>query len=268
MKQLFVASFVLLVLVQLIDTPKVVSTAEAAPVPEKVVVLTEPNPTVSARAYGVFDVESGELLFSHNADVSLPIASITKLFTAAAVLESGRDTDRLVITATDVATEGRAGKLAVGQEYHLHELLFPLLLESSNDAAVAIARYTTPHSVTGVVLDDTSGLSPDNRATVEGLAMAVRSLYQSEPHIFDITRLPQMVGVYTGWVNNSPVLNLPGYRGGKHGYTEAASHTLTAFFSEPSLGGRELEYVILGSDDVRADTVVLRQAVKDSVELQ
>ena len=235
-------------------SPKVVSPAESV--------------AVTAKAYGVFDIETGELLLAHNSDSVLPIASVTKLFTAAAVLEASGITEELTITPEDVATEGRAGNLQSGQVYSTHELLFPLLLESSNDAGTAIKRTVGTISVAGRALADGSGLSSYNRASVEELAGEVRNLYFSQPHIFDITRLTQYIGTYTGWINNSPVKDLPGYRGGKHGYTDAAGRTLVAIFSEPNLAVRELGYIILGSADIKADTLALREVVERSVQLQ
>lgn len=236
--------------------------------PVSFVVEEEYLPEVSAKAYGIFDIETGEIILSHNADESLPIASVTKLFTAAAVLETDKVDEVLTVTQEDVATEGRAGKLVAGEKYQLRELLFPLLLESSNDAAAAFERTLGAIPFAGINLADASGLSANNRASVVELAGEVRKVYLTAPQVFDVTRLKQHIGEHTGWVNNSPVRDLPGYRGGKHGYTVAANRTLAAIFAEPSLGDRELGYIILGSDDIRADAEVLRSVVEDSVHME
>ncbi len=226
-----------------------------------------PAVPVTATAYSVIDMETGKIVFSHNAEKVLPIASVTKLFTAAVVQEASPEV-AVIITAEDVATEGRAGKLEVGQTYQAQQLLFPLLLESSNDAATALERSVGPALLDGVPLADASGLSANNRASATALASELRSLYLSQRHIFDITRLKQYVGEYTGWVNNSPVHDLPGYQGGKHGYTAAAGKTLAAVFQETTVSDREFGYVILGSQDLRADTLALREAVAESVSFQ
>ena len=93
-------------------------------------------------------------------------------------------------------------------------------------------------------------------------------MYRSHPYIFDVTTLKEQMGEYTGWVNNSPVYDLPGYKGGKHGYTQEANRTLVAVFSEVSLAGRELGYIILGSENIREDVLSLRKAVESSVTLE
>jgi len=225
--------------------------------------------TLTARAFGVFDIQTGELLLSHNASEILPIASVTKLFTAAAVLEKQATDEVLIITPDDVATEGRAGNLAVNQTYTAHELLFPLLLESSNDAATALMRTIDNEVLVAErKMADGSGLSSRNQASVTELMREMSQLYRDFPHVFDITKLSQYVGTYTGWKNNSPVRTMPGYLGGKHGYTEDAGRTLLAVFEEDHLNNREFGYIILGSEDIVSDVKTVREIMKHSVQLQ
>jgi D-alanyl-D-alanine carboxypeptidase len=251
-------------------SPLAVSSTEPV-VTEKVTALVVDDFTfsnITAKAYGVFDIETGELLLSYNEEESLPIASITKLFTAATAFETDTVEEMLTVTVEDVASEGRAGKLMAGEVYKLRELLFPLLLESSNDAAAVFERTLENIPFAGTYLADASGLSSSNRATVSELASEVRRVYLTVPQVFDVTRLRQHIGEYTGWVNNSPVRDLPGYRGGKHGYTEAANRTLAAVFTEPLLGDRKLGYIVLGSDNLKDDVIVLRATVESSVHLE
>jgi len=236
--------------------------------PENLFAYFDTLPSISAKAYGVFDIETGAVIFAFNEEAELPIASVTKLFTAAAVLKSSVVDEEIVISPSAVAAEGRAGKLSVGEVYTPRELLFPLLLESSNDAAVAIEQVVEMIPLSKRLLADGSGLSDKNISTVGELMPEVRNLYLSEPYIFDITSLKQYIGESEGWINNSPVISLDGYRGGKHGYTTAAKRTLVAVFSEPKLAGREIGYVILGSEDLLTDIKELRSTVSDSAWVQ
>lgn len=221
---------------------------------------------LSVSAYGIFDVETGEILLSHNDDKNLPIASVTKLFTAKTVMDNNNLDQIITITEADVATLGRAGKLATGQTFSVHELLFPLLLESSNDAGTALVRNVGTIMLGERSLADGSGLSAQNISSVNQLAIEIRNLYINYPHIFDITKLSQKVGEHTVWVNNSPVLDLPGYQGGKHGYTEVAGRTIVAIFTEPALNNREIGYIVLGSKNLRNDIITLRSLIENSVE--
>ncbi len=237
-------------------------------------VLSEDVINLPAKAYVIFDVKTGQILSSNNSDVVLPIASITKLITAVTVMSNLPNTaTTTTITAEDVATEGGAGKLQVGEEYSYHELVFPLLLESSNDAAVAFERVTDGDLVNemNVFADsvgaqktkfsDASGLSSLNVSTASDLALISSYIYKNKPEVFDVTRLSKYIGPYTGWINNNPVLS-DNYLGGKHGYTESASKTIVSIFEEDfGIEKREIGYVVLGSTDLRADINTLREFV-------
>lgn len=235
--------------------------------------------TLNVSAYAVFDVETGQVLLAHNPSTPYPIASVTKLVTAAAVLTSAQLSTTVTLTAADVATDGRAGKLESDQQYTRRELLFPLLLESSNDAATVLERsaplraemnaLVQRYGATAMNLADASGLSSDNIASAQDLAVVVSGLYADEPHLFDITRLTQYIGPYTGWINNSPFITDIGYVGGKHGYTEEAGRTAVALFAEDLSGTtRTLGYVVLGSQDLERDIASLRTLAQQSVRLE
>lgn len=245
-----------------------------------VLVIDDVAPVVSAKAYAVFDVETGQVIASYNADKVLPIASVTKLVTAATVIENLEAEKKVTITDFDVDAYGRAGRLETGDVYTNYELLFPLLLESSNDAAAVYERETSGDIVgkmnslvetlgaSQTHFTDASGLSDRNVSTVSDLTKILQTLHQGESHIFDITRLSKKMGQYVGWVNNNPVWQ-EDYLGGKHGFTEAAGKTLAGIFSD-EISGRKVAvgYVLLGSKDLVADTEVLRIFVHDSVRFE
>ena len=92
-----------------------------------------------------------------------------------------------------------------------------------------------------------------------------RNIYRNQPHVFDITVLPQYIGTQTGWMNNNPFVGVEGYKGGKHGYTTAAGRTAVAIFNE-EIDGRTLTlgYIILGSTNLKADMQILRDSVHNS----
>jgi D-alanyl-D-alanine carboxypeptidase len=239
--------------------------------------VSEALPETAAKAYAVFDLETGEVLLAKNIDTVLPIASITKLFTAAVINKSFNQGEKIKITSSDVAAEGGAGKLAAGQEFTYHDLLFPLLLESSNDAAAAFERVTSGEVVVemntladsagalATKFADASGLSDRNVSTASDLMILLSYLNQNEKHVLDITSLKKYVGPHTGWLNNSPVMT-DSYQGGKHGYTEAANRTVAALFEE-TFGNekRTVGYIILGSPDLKKDMQILRSFLATEV---
>jgi len=237
--------------------------------------------SVTALSYLVFDVETGAEIGAKDAKRQLPIASVTKLATASLFYEDADLEAATTITWQDVNTEGAAGRIHAYEEYTHRELMYPLLLESSNDAATAMLRVS-PHllqkmndyveklGLHNTHFKDPSGLSDGNVSTAHELSILITSLLKKEPHIFDITQLSQYVGTHTGWINNNPLSQLEGFAGGKHGFTYAANRTTVSFFDETFDNGptRKLGYVLLGSDDLTADIELLRGQVRQSIRYE
>jgi len=234
---------------------------------------------ISARSVYIFDLETEVEIFSRQAQEVRPIASITKLVSAALFLEHATATDIATVTWADIDTEGRSGRLNTQQQYQNQELLFPALLESSNDAAAVMRRvspvdlvatmnqYTAAHALPHTHFTDTSGLDDGNVSTAYELGLLATALYRECPHIFDITRLKTYLNDINAWMNNNPFVRDEGYRGGKHGYTYAANRTTVAFFDEPLSSGqkRTIGYVLLGSESLQTDMERLRTFVHESV---
>ena len=234
-------------------------------------------PTLSTSIFRVFDMKTGVVLASSNDTIVVPIASIAKLFTGATVVSTVNLHATTSINWTDLEAEGDAGKLSYGDEYSYQELLFPLLLESSNDAAATINRSAGKILLTNMnvmskdvgaldtVFTDPSGFDDNTVSTAHDLQLLLTSVYYNQPRIFDITVLPQYIGTQAGWMNNNPFANDKGYRGGKHGYTTAAKRTAVAIFDE-EIDGRPVTigYIILGSENLKADMEKLRASVLNS----
>ncbi|MBA1337084.1 MAG: D-alanyl-D-alanine carboxypeptidase [Firmicutes bacterium] len=97
--------------------------------------------TPNAKSAILIDVVSGRVLYSKNEKERLPMASTTKIMTAITAIENGRLDD--VVTASFRAqnTGGSSIYLQAGERLSLEDLLYGLMLESGNDAAVAIAEH-------------------------------------------------------------------------------------------------------------------------------
>ena len=98
--------------------------------------------STSASSAILMEASSGRVLYAHNGEEPRLIASVTKLMTALVALESGRDLEDVVtILEEDTRTEGSALYLKPGERVKLKTLLYGLLLNSGNDAALAVARF-------------------------------------------------------------------------------------------------------------------------------
>lgn len=94
----------------------------------------------SAGAMTVIEGSTGRVLYSHNQDQRLPMASTTKILTAIVAIESEMDLDQKhQIDNRAVGIEGSSIYLRAGEHLSLRELLYGLMLRSGNDSAVAIA---------------------------------------------------------------------------------------------------------------------------------
>ena len=239
-----------------------------------------PN-SVTAGAWQITDLDTQLVLAGHNADSTFPFASVVKLLTSHVVQQQAdASSTKTILTYSDIQTEGRAGNLQVGEQYSPHELLFPLLVTSSNDAGSALARvypdllpgmqkFVVEAGAVSTTVADTTGLSRRNLTTANDLSLIVRSLYKNSPHTFDITRTSQIISQYdNGWVNNIPFRLLSGYKGGKQGYLPEAKQTGVAVFTVGEETPKTFSVAILFSDNVAKDMQILHQTVVENYSCQ
>lgn len=215
-------------------------------------------PNVTAGAYVVTNLTTGQVLAQKNADSVLPIASISKLYTA--VIAKEQLDSRKVVTITDqaYATEGNSGNLKRNEQISVSNLMYPLLMVSSNDAAEALAlsagrtafiaamnRLATSLGAEKTSFDDPSGLSQYNVSTARELSRFMGWLYIQHPEIIDITRLKtKSIKAHT-WTNPTHYLNLAAYVGGKNGFTDEAERTAVSIFSLPNEYGVPEPHIIV-----------------------
>ncbi len=107
-----------------------------------------PPPALTARSYLLVDHVSGRALASLNENQKLDPASLTKLMTAYAVFRSIRDKrigleDPVVISETAWRTGGSRSFVDLGARVPLSILLQGMIIQSGNDASVALAEHVS-----------------------------------------------------------------------------------------------------------------------------
>ncbi|QOX64014.1 D-alanyl-D-alanine carboxypeptidase [Anoxybacterium hadale] len=108
-------------------------------VPSTVYAASEP-PAITAETGIVIDVKTGQVLYDKNMNEQRYPASTTKVITALLALEN-LDLNKVVtIDAETPYTEGSRIYLLEGEQVTVEQLLYALLLESANDAAVALGK--------------------------------------------------------------------------------------------------------------------------------
>ena len=94
---------------------------------------------VSAGSYVLADGATGRILASRGADEERPVASTTKILTCLVALEEADPAAAVTVPKEAVGTEGSSMYLFAGERLTVLDLLYGLMLESANDAAVTLA---------------------------------------------------------------------------------------------------------------------------------
>jgi D-alanyl-D-alanine carboxypeptidase/LAS superfamily LD-carboxypeptidase LdcB len=216
--------------------------------PEATYHLRNPDllPNIGAMAYVIGDVDTGEIIASKNSEIVSPIASVTKLMTALTTLEDLNQSETVKVSSKALNTEGYSGGLHLGETMKVSDIIYPLLLVSSNDAAEVLAEHDGRESfmtlmnrnakelgMENTIYEDPSGLSSHNKSTAKDLFILANYLFTKHRTVFDITKLNKFSAAGQTWLNANYFTNHDNYLGGKTGYTSLAQRTGVAIFSIP-----------------------------------
>ncbi len=237
-------------------------------------------PVLSSKAYLLADLDTGEVILEKNPETVFPIASVSKLMTAVIATELMNLQDVAIVSRDATNAYGAQGGLKLGEKIRLSDLVFPLLMESSNDAAEVFADHfghqefmdemnkkAASIGMENTYYNDPSGLDPKNSSTPRDLLKLVRYIWKHDPTIFDATRVKQFSIKGHTWLNRNAQLPLAGYIGGKNGYIDQALQTTASILEIPTLKGgmRKVVIVILKSNDKNGDVIKLINFTKKSV---
>lgn len=229
---------------------------------------------VQAEAGIVVDMDSGAVLFGQNIHLPYPPASITKLLTALVVLEHCQldETVEFSETAVNSVESDSGNKLGsvAGDRLSVEDCLYGMLLESSNQAANALAEHTAgsiPDFVemmnekiaqlgcTESHFDNPSGLNGDTQyVSAYDMAIIARAAFSNEELLTISSTLSRKLAGTANYPGGITVENenrlikpddelyYPSAKAGKTGYLIAAGNTLVTYGEE---NGRRLVSVIL-----------------------
>jgi len=222
------------------------------------------KPSVNAHGAILMDAETGRILWGKNEHTPLPMASTTKIMTAILALESGRMDETVTASKRAAAAPKVKMDLTAGEQVRLGNLMLALMLESSNDAAVAIAEHLAgtveefcrqmtekAHSLGAVntIFETASGLDAGNHSsTPYDLAIITR-------YALDVPGFVALTNTMDAnfssdkrsysFHNKNRLLNeFPGANGVKTGFTGKAGH---CFVGAAKQDGMQLISVVLAS---------------------
>ena len=214
----------------------------------------------------VMDQNSSEVLFEKNANVALPIASITKLMTGLVVVEANQNMDEvLTVTEADVDRHKfSSSRLPVGARMTRNNLLHIALMSSENRAAAALGR-NYPGGIGAFVAAmnakahelgmkdtryvDSSGLSSQNVSSARDLAKLVAYAHQ-KPLLRQYSTDPNWVVEASGrpmrYNNTNYLVRMPDWNIGlqKTGFINEAGRCLVM---QAMIQGRNVIMVFLDS---------------------
>lgn len=217
---------------------------------------------ISAECAILIDAQTGRVLYEKKAEEKSLIASTTKIMTALVICEQTNVLDRVKIPKEAVSIEGSSMYLKEGEVLTVQELLYGLMLQSGNDAAVALAIYCggTVEGFTELMNDkahrlgmtqshfaNPNGLdSPGNYSTARD--MAILTAYAMQNPIFAQTVSTKTITIGERCLRNHNKLlwQLEGANGVKTGYTKAAGRIL---ISSVTRMGRQLIAVTFNAPD-------------------
>ncbi len=237
-------------------------------------------PVVSAPSAMLADLDTGQVLFALDADAERPIASLTKIMTALLVLERSAPRDVVTVESDAVIAESdRPGISALGLEtgerISVEDLFYALLLQSANDAALALAdhvsgsasRFVTRMNARAEALGmrrtsfrSPNGLDDRGYSTARDLTTLTRAAMATEgfaPVVAtEFHTIPAPGGGERDIQNRDALLWLyPGATGVKTGYTAKAGYCVVATAERD---GRRLVAIVLGAPgDAFSDAAAL-----------
>ncbi len=228
-------------------------------------------PTIKASSYVVMDFNSGDILVEQNTEEKLPPASLTKIMTiyvVASELANGKISleDEVLVSEKAWRTEGSRMFIEVNKQVKLDDLLHGVIIQSGNDASVALAEYIS--GTEGVFADlmnkhaETLGMNnshfvnstglpdPDHYTTASDLAKLAQALIRDYPEVYALHKVKEFTFNKIKQHNRNKLLwRDRSVDGIKTGHTEEAGYCLVA---SADRDGMRLISVVMGTDGMNA----------------
>ena len=241
----------------------------------------KPSLEIKSESAVLVDSETGAILYNKNGNERLYPASLTKIATAIYAIEHGNIDDDVTVSARAVKEEGTRVYLVEGERVPLKKLIQGMLINSGNDAAVAIAEHIdgsveqfadniNKYLAEKIGVSDThftnpNGLFNENHYTT-ALDLALITNYAKKNPVFS-----EIFGTKElGWSGESWETKLlthhrllkgeipvDGITGGKTGFVNESKHTLATTAENENV---KLTAIVLKADSSKA-------SYKDTVKL-
>ena len=231
-----------------------------------------PPPEIAAKSHILMDFHTGEILAEHNADLRLPPASLTKIMTAHLVFDAIANRQIASDTQTLVSEQAWAAKVTgsktfieVNTEVSVRDLVYGVIVQSGNDAALALAELISGDEKNFARLmnaaakriglqnsqfQNATGLPhPQHYSSARDMALLTRSAIAEFPEEYKIYAEPEFTyNNITQRNRNGLLTKYDGADGVKTGHTREAGYCLVASAERQ---GRRLIAVVMGAKSPR-----------------
>ena len=224
-------------------------------------------PSIAAKSFILMDHNSGKVLASNNANEASSPASLTKLMTSYVIFKRLKEgfislDEEVKISEKAWRTGGSRSFIEVGKMIKLEDLLQGMIIQSGNDASVALAEHVAGSEGTFVLFmndyalqigmnnsnfENASGLPHDNQyTTAKDMALLSSAMIREFPDYYKWYSQKEFTYNNITQTNRNKLLFTDSTVDGlKTGWTEKAGYCLVT--SANRLGMR-LITVVLGSD--------------------
>ncbi|KAF3981235.1 MAG: D-alanyl-D-alanine carboxypeptidase [Methylococcales symbiont of Hymedesmia sp. n. MRB-2018] len=228
-------------------------------------------PSVAAKSFILLDFNSGKVLAEKNVDVKLSPASLTKIMTVYVIfreLESGRLTldEKVTISKKAWQTPGSRMFVEVNKQVMIEYLLQGVIVQSGNDASVALAEHVAGDEATFATMmnqhaehlgmlnshfQNSTGLPSDNHyTTARDLATLTRAVINEFPEYYKWDSQKEFTYNNITQSNRNKLLwRDKSVDGVKTGYTEGAGYCMVASALRE---GTRLISVVMGAASANA----------------
>lgn len=240
-----------------------------------------PMPQVAAKAWMLYDVTSGQPLGSQNADARIEPASLTKIMTAYLAfqaLKENRLTLDQAVVPTNLVLKVKSDEsrmfIEPNKPVTVRDLLLGLIVQSGNDAALALAeavggseegfvammnREAQRMGLKNTHYTNTDGIpDPEHYTTAADLATLTTRLIQDFPEYYSMYSQKEFTYNKIKQPNRNRLLYIDSTVDGvKTGHTKSAGYCLISSAKRPLAnvpnGSRRLISIVIGtsSDQVR-----------------
>lgn len=234
-------------------------------------VIIPAPPRLASTAYLLMDADTGKVLVEHEADKILPPASLTKMMTSYIVseeVEQGRISEEDMVPISVKAWRKGGSKMFVreGTEVKLQDLLRGVIIQSGNDASIALAEHVAGSEegfvdvmnqtaaklgMTNTQFQNSTGWpAEDHYTTARDMAILARAVIQDHPEHYDLYKEKYFSYAGINQANRNRLLFRDDTVDGlKTGHTEEAGYCLVASAVRRDM---RLISVVMGTDSENA----------------